>query len=115
MPNDLLGRTCDASLGRCRPSIAEAIRLRRQSTAVTSAALVAGQLLGYGVIAYDGSRGKQTTWPVVAFSPRKTELVLYLNTEIESAAFAPLGPHRRGVGCLYVKRLTTSTTWCWTS
>jgi hypothetical protein len=62
-------------------------------------------IVGYGALAYEGSRGKQTTWPVVAFSPRKTELVLYLNTEIESAAFEPLGPHRRGVGCLYVKRL----------
>ena len=63
-------------------------------------------IVGYGAIEYPGSRGKQATWPVIAFAPRKTELVLYLNTEVEPALFAELGPHRRGVGCLYVKRLT---------
>lgn len=62
-------------------------------------------IVGYGAIAYPGSRGKQATWPVVAFALRKAELVLYLNTEIEAALFDELGPHRRGVGCLYVKRL----------
>jgi Domain of unknown function (DU1801) len=62
-------------------------------------------IVGYGAINYEGSRGKQATWPVVAFSPRKTELVLYLNTQIEPTAFEPLGQHRRGVGCLYIRRL----------
>ena len=62
-------------------------------------------IVGYGAIDHEGSRGKQTAWPVVAFSPRTTELVLYLNTGIETAAFESLGPHRRGVGCLYIKRL----------
>ena len=27
------------------------------------------------------------------------------DTAIDDAAFEPLGPHRRGVGCLYIKRL----------
>ena len=43
---------------------------------------------------------------MIAFSPRKTELVLYLNTAVEEALFERLGRHRRGVGCLYVKRLS---------
>lgn len=62
-------------------------------------------IVGYGALDYEGSGGTKRSWPVVAFSPRKAELVLYLNTEIEPAAFEPLGPHRRGVGCLYIKRL----------
>jgi len=62
-------------------------------------------IVGYGAIAHQGSRVKQATWPVVAFAPRRTELVLYLNTELEAALFEALGPHRRGVGCLYVKQL----------
>lgn len=62
-------------------------------------------IVGYGVLTHEGSRGEQRTWPVVGFSPRKTELVLYLDTELEPAAFEALGPHRRGAGCLYVKRL----------
>ena len=32
--------------------------------------------------------------------------MLYLNTELDPALFEGLGPHRRGVGCLYIKRLS---------
>lgn len=63
-------------------------------------------MVGYGELTYAGSRGKQATWPVIAFSPRKTEFVLYLNTAVEEALFERLGLHRRGVGCLYLKRLS---------
>jgi hypothetical protein len=62
-------------------------------------------IVGYGALAHPGSRGKQATWPVIAFAVRKTEIVLYLNTELDLALFDGLGPHRRGVGCLYLKRL----------
>lgn len=59
-------------------------------------------ILGFGEVA-SGASG--TTWPVVALAPRKTELVLYLHTALEDAEFEHLGPHRRGKGCLYLKRL----------
>ena len=62
-------------------------------------------MVGYGAIAHQGSRGTVRSWPVVAFSPRKTELVLYLNTALEEAAFGGLGSHRRGAGCLYLKAI----------
>lgn len=62
-------------------------------------------IVGYGALDYPGSKGKNASWPIVAFSPRKSELVLYLNTEIEAQFFENLGPHRRGVGCLYLKKL----------
>ena len=42
---------------------------------------------------------------VRAFAPRKNELVIYLDTGVEPERFQALGPHRRGVSCLYVKRL----------
>lgn len=63
-------------------------------------------IVGFGERAYPGSRGKTTTWPLVGFSPRKAELVLYLNTALPDELFAGLGPHRRGVGCLYLKQLS---------
>ncbi len=62
-------------------------------------------IVGYGAIASPRTRGTMNSRPVVAFSPRKPELVLYLNTALEAAAFERLGPHRRGVGCLYLKGL----------
>ena len=63
-------------------------------------------IVGFGELEYPGARGASRSWPVIAFAPRRTELVLYLNTEVEQALFEGLGPHRRGVGCLYLKRLS---------
>lgn len=62
-------------------------------------------IVGYGELVHRNAKGKEMNWPVIAFAPRSTELVLYLNTTIEAERFAELGPHRRGVGCLYIKRL----------
>ena len=41
----------------------------------------------------------------IAFSPRKAELVLYLSG-VSDEDCGPLGKHRRGKGCLYIKRLS---------
>ena len=60
-------------------------------------------IVGYGTATTTGSQ--PTPWPAIAFAPRKTELVVYLNAGIDPALFDTLGPHRRGVGCLYIKRL----------
>jgi len=62
-------------------------------------------IVGYGQLDQAGSGGAMRSWPVVAFSPRKAELVLYLDTELDEALVAAIGPHRRGVGCVYLKRL----------
>lgn len=62
-------------------------------------------IIGYGEAELPGSGGASRSWPVISFAARKAELVLYLNTELEPEMFDDLGPHRRGVGCLYVKRL----------
>ena len=65
-------------------------------------------IVGFGAYAI-GSGAKAAEWPVVAFSPRKTELVVYLpgGFAIDAAAgtLAALGAHRLGKGCLYLKRL----------
>ena len=89
---------------------------QRRADAVAVAALLAEvsgerpvlwgtSIVGYGELEYQGSGGRTTSWPVIGFSPRKTELVLYLNTALGPELFEDLGPHRRGVGCLYVKKL----------
>lgn len=62
-------------------------------------------IVGFGALDHHGSRGATVAWPVIGFAPRRTELVLYLDTELEPGLFEALGPHRRGVGCLYLKRL----------
>jgi hypothetical protein len=62
-------------------------------------------IVGYGNRPYTGSGGKQVDWPVIGFSPRKANLVLYLNTVPDAALLARLGTHRRGVGCVYLNKL----------
>ena len=83
------------------------IMFTRQGAGATGepAHLWGTSIVGFGSLAMPGARGASTPWPVVAFAPRSTELVLYLNTTIEPEWFDGLGPHRRGVGCVYVKRL----------
>ncbi|MEU1842417.1 DUF1801 domain-containing protein [Micromonospora sediminicola] len=47
-------------------------------------------------------------WPLVGFSPRKQQLVVYLVGGFEErypSVLARLGPHKTGKGCLYLKRL----------
>ena len=88
-----------------RRTDARAVDSMLQAITGESPIMWGASIVGYGAITYRGSRGEERAWPVVGFSPRKTELVLYLNTEIEAEAFTALGPHRRGVGCLYIKRL----------
>lgn len=106
-------RPTDTSVDVVFASVADA---RRRADAEAVCALMHGatgdqpvvwgtNIVGFGSVEVPQRRGPATPWPMIAFAPRKTELVLYLHAEIEDDLFADLGPHRRGVGCLYLKRL----------
>ncbi len=63
-------------------------------------------IVGFG--AYEVRCGKRIDeWPIIGFSPRKQDLVLYImdGYEREADALARLGKHRTGRSCLYLKRL----------
>lgn len=63
-------------------------------------------IVGFG--AYQVRSGKRVDeWPIIGFSPRKQDLVLYIMNgyEAEAEALARLGKHRIGKSCLYLKRL----------
>lgn len=62
-------------------------------------------IIGFGSYHYRYDSGREGDSCRIGFSPRKAELVLYL-AGLEEADFAPLGKHRRGKGCLYIKRLS---------
>lgn len=64
-------------------------------------------IVGFGRHPITGSAGRATDWPVAAFAPRSTGLVLYFQHD-----FLPhhplrrrLGKHRLGKSCLYIRRL----------
>lgn len=62
-------------------------------------------IIGFGSYHYRYDSGREGDMCRIGFSPRKAELVFYL-AGLEEADFAPLGKHRRGKGCLYIKRLS---------
>lgn len=63
-------------------------------------------IVGFGTYHYTYASGHSGSAPLAAFSPRKTELVLYLGQEVlDPETLAKLGRHRATKGCLYVKRL----------
>ena len=64
-------------------------------------------IVGFGtrIIKYAG--GREGDWPLIAFSPRKQNLVLYSmsGSDDKAEALKKLGKHSVGGGCLYLKRL----------
>ena len=62
-------------------------------------------IVGFGSYRYRYDSGREGDSARIAFAPRKAELVLYLSG-VSDEDCAPLGKHRRGVGCLYIKRLS---------
>lgn len=63
-------------------------------------------IVGFGTYHYTYASGHSGSAPLAAFSPRKTELVLYLGEGAQDEAMlAKLGKHKATKGCVYVKRL----------
>jgi hypothetical protein len=62
---------------------------------------------GPSIVGYGAYRSASGEWPIVGFSPRKANLVLYIATEFpgRAALLGRLGKHRTGVSCVYVNRL----------
>ena len=63
-------------------------------------------IVGYGSYHYKYASGHEGDAPLLAFSPRKPELVTYLYPEVVGPdLLAKLGKHRATKGCVYIKRL----------
>lgn len=73
---------------------------------------VAGEkpvMWGPAIVGYGSYRGPTGDWPLLAFSPRKANMVLYILSGVaeEQDLLDRLGPHKTGKGCLYLNRLAT--------
>jgi hypothetical protein len=66
-----------------------------------------GAIIGFGSKPIKYANGSELDWPMMAFSPRKSSLTLYLQDfpEFEDMREA-LGSTTRSKGCLYIKRLS---------
>lgn len=66
-------------------------------------------IVGFGKYHYKSERSTQEgDWPLVAFSPRKQNLTLYIMTGITNdKALDKLGKHKKSGGCLYINKLSS--------
>jgi hypothetical protein len=64
-------------------------------------------IVGFGTYQYRYASGREGDWPIIAFSPRKTNLTLYIMPGFEKfePLMAKLGKYKTGVSCLYIKKL----------
>src|SRR5438552_15239233 len=65
-------------------------------------------IVGFGARKIKYASGQEVDWPLIAFSPRKQNLTLYVLSGEDSHAdlLAKLGKHSVSKGCLYIKRLS---------
>lgn len=65
-------------------------------------------IIGFGSRKYKYPDGREMDWMVIAFSPRKQNITLYIAPDFEGCddLIAQLGKHTRGKSCLYIKRLS---------
>lgn len=85
---------------------------RREDSKVVAAlmAQVTGEtpvMWGPSIVGYGSYKGPTGDWPIIGFSPRKANLVLYIMRGFKDSAdlLAKLGKHKTGGGCLYLNRL----------
>jgi hypothetical protein len=83
------------------------MKLMKAATGV-SPKMWGSSIVGYGSYHYKYASGREGDWPVTGFSPRKQALTVYIMPGF--ARYEPLlkklGPHKTGVSCLYIKRLS---------
>lgn len=64
-------------------------------------------IVGFGSYHYKYASGREGDWPLVAYSPRKQNLSIYIMPGFDryDALLERLGKFKTGKSCLYVKRL----------
>jgi hypothetical protein len=96
-----------ATDGERRKDCAALVRLMKDATGAPGV-MWGTNIVGFGTreIAYAG--GRTAEWPIVAFSPRKQDLTLYISRRLDGldGLLAELGKHKMSGGCLHIKRLS---------
>jgi Domain of unknown function (DU1801) len=64
-------------------------------------------IVGFGRFHYRYASGREGEWPIIGFSPRKTDLTLYIMPNLDKfeSLLAKLGKYKTGKSCLYIKKL----------
>jgi len=113
--NDLKTRQTDVPVEDFLAAVPDATRredarvvlaLMRKATGVEPR-MWGPSIVGFGRYRYRYDSGREGEWPVIGFSPRKAELVLYVMPGFDryEELLGRLGKHRTGKSCLYVRKL----------
>ena len=64
-------------------------------------------IVGFGTYHYRYASGREGDWPIIGFSPRTTDLTLYIMPNLDKfeSLLAKLGKYKTGKSCLYIKKL----------
>lgn len=64
-------------------------------------------IIGFGSYTYRYADGKENSWFLTGFSPRKQNLTLYIMPGFDryNALLKELGKHKTGKSCLYINKL----------
>src|SRR3954469_15184630 len=64
-------------------------------------------IIGFGSYHYKYESGHEGDAPIIAFSPRKAAISLYLSADPAERVklLAKFGKHKTGKGCIYIKKL----------
>src|SRR5258705_11872109 len=70
--------------------------------------LWSNSIIGFGIKRYKSpTSGREVDWLRIGFSPRKSNLSLYLmvNIKEQAAVLEKLGKHKTSVGCIFINKL----------
>ncbi|MBT7611022.1 MAG: DUF1801 domain-containing protein [Bacteriovoracaceae bacterium] len=64
-------------------------------------------IIGYGEYHYTYASGREGDWPITGFSPRKSNLTIYVMPGFKDykSELKKLGKHKIGSSCLYIKKI----------
>lgn len=67
-----------------------------------------GAIVGFGSYDYQQKGGVKGSWFLTGFAPRKQNISIYIMTGFShyEDLLKKLGPHKTGMGCLYIKKLS---------
>jgi len=92
--------------GDQRKDCAALVRMMK-GAAKAPAKMWGSNIVGFGTYQMEYANGRTGDWPIVAFSPRKPHITLYISNFPERHALAcKLGKHKLSGACLHIKRLS---------
>lgn len=84
----------------------EIVKMMKQATKAEPA-MWGGSIVGFGEYMMTYANGSQLPWPLIAFSPRRQNITLYIDPDSKSykSHLKKLGKHSTSKVCLYIKKL----------